>query len=420
MRSDAQPDTAATRVRWWSTTPAPRLARAILLAALSCYLGITAINIISVGPSTPALATGLVTLAAVFVLQLLHCRPGAARAPLWSRVVSLTAQGVLTFLPLAFFGIMWGAMAGFLGGSLVLLLPPRVGWPLYGLTGLSLLVPGLVQKMPVVDLLYMCQTTLLTGVVTYGLTRLAALVEEVYAARPEIARMAANSERLRLARDLHDLLGYSLSVIVLKSELLQRLVRAQHELADQEVEEVLTISRQALADVRRVAQGYRDMSLASEISLARSVLDAADVVTDVVLDPAVEEIDARSRTVLATVLREGVTNLLRHSKATRCGVTAVVDQGTARLTLLNDGAVADYRDPAPDSGNGLNNLRQRLSEVGGRLITEGDNEATTDSEGWFRLVAEVPVATEAPAQASPAPDHQKPALMPNQAVSGGC
>ncbi|MET9858683.1 histidine kinase [Streptomyces smyrnaeus] len=400
MPSDAQPDTAAPRIRWWSTSPAPRLARGILLAALSCYLGITAINIISVRPTTPAMATGLVTLAAVFVLQLVHCRPGAARAPLWSRAATLGVQCLLTFLPLAYFGIMWGAMAGFLGGSLLLLLPPRVGWPLYGLTGLSLLIPGLLQKMSVIDLLYMCQTTLLTGLVTYGLTRLTALVEEVYAARAEIARMAANSERLRLARDLHDLLGYSLSVIVLKSELLQRLIRVQHELADQEVEEVLTISRQALADVRRVAHGYRDMSLTSEMSLARSVLDAAEVETELVLDPAVEEIDTRSRTVLATVLREGVTNLLRHSKATRCGITVVIDQDTARLTLLNDGVVVDYHDPSPDSGNGLANLRQRLAEVGGRLITEGDNEATKDSAGWFRLVAEVPVAANAPQEAA--------------------
>nr|WP_237330767.1 histidine kinase [Streptomyces sp. BA2] len=202
--------------------------------------------------------------------------------------------------------------------------------------------------------------------------------------------MAVAGERLRLARDLHDLLGYSISAIVLKSELLQRLIRAQHPRADQEVEEVLAISRQALSDVRRVARSYRDMSLVSEVSSAQSVLDAAEVEVEVVLAPAIEEISSHAGTALATVLREGVTNLLRHSKASRCGITAVVDDGTARLTLINDGVVDDYHDPSPDSGNGLGNLKQRLDEIGGRLITEREKETPPDCGGWFRLVAEVP------------------------------
>ncbi|WP_160506962.1 histidine kinase [Streptomyces sp. BA2] len=374
----------------WSLRPAPRLAHVILLAALICYLGITAINLMSQKPSAPELITGLVTLSAVFGLQLVHSRPGADRASTWAKAATLGAQALLTYLPLVFFGILWGAMAGFLGGSLLLLLRPRVAWPLYGVTGLSLLIPGVTAGMSVIDLVYMCQSTLLTGLVIYGLSRLSSLVDEVYAARAEIARMAVAGERLRLARDLHDLLGYSISAIVLKSELLQRLIRAQHPRADQEVEEVLAISRQALSDVRRVARSYRDMSLVSEVSSAQSVLDAAEVEVEVVLAPAIEEISSHAGTALATVLREGVTNLLRHSKASRCGITAVVDDGTARLTLINDGVVDDYHDPSPDSGNGLGNLKQRLDEIGGRLITEREKETPPDCGGWFRLVAEVP------------------------------
>ncbi|MWA13330.1 two-component sensor histidine kinase [Streptomyces sp. BA2] len=389
MHSDTK-DTSDVAGSRWSLRPAPRLAHVILLAALICYLGITAINLMSQKPSAPELITGLVTLSAVFGLQLVHSRPGADRASTWAKAATLGAQALLTYLPLVFFGILWGAMAGFLGGSLLLLLRPRVAWPLYGVTGLSLLIPGVTAGMSVIDLVYMCQSTLLTGLVIYGLSRLSSLVDEVYAARAEIARMAVAGERLRLARDLHDLLGYSISAIVLKSELLQRLIRAQHPRADQEVEEVLAISRQALSDVRRVARSYRDMSLVSEVSSAQSVLDAAEVEVEVVLAPAIEEISSHAGTALATVLREGVTNLLRHSKASRCGITAVVDDGTARLTLINDGVVDDYHDPSPDSGNGLGNLKQRLDEIGGRLITEREKETPPDCGGWFRLVAEVP------------------------------
>ncbi|MEU4996490.1 histidine kinase [Streptomyces sp. NPDC021622] len=373
--------------------PAPQLARTILLATLTCYLIITVINLLSADPTAATLVTGLVTISAAFALQLNHSRRGADRAPLRRRLLTLGAQSVVTYLPLVYFGVAWGGMAGFFAGSLLLLLPTRVAWPLFAATGLSLLVPGILNDLSVVDIVYMCQSTLLSGLVVYGLSRLSAIVEEVHAARAEIARMAVVNERLRLSQDLHDLLGYSLSAIVLKSELIHRLLGVQHERTEQEVTEVLSISRQALADVRRVASGYREMSLLTEVSSAQSVLVSAEVDVTVDIAPALKDVNALAGTVLATVLREAVTNLLRHSKASRCAITASIDDGTARLTIVNDGLVRDHRPPAPHSGNGLGNLEQRLCAIGGTLTIdrpqgEPDDGAPT---GLFRLIAEAPV-----------------------------
>ncbi|MFF2407955.1 sensor histidine kinase [Streptomyces sp. NPDC058092] len=396
MRSSGRRDSLADRRDSlgdrieWSASPAPRLARAILLAVLVCYLGITALNLMSLKPSVPVLFMTIVALTSVFALQLVHSAQGADRASPLRKTLTLGAQAALTYLPLLSFGIMWGAMAGFLGGSLLLLLSPRLAWPLYGLTGLSLLVPGVILGMGVIDLAYMCQTTLLTGLVIFGVSRMSTLVDQVFAARAKIARMAVADERLRMARDLHDLLGYSLSAIVLKGELLQRLIAVRHDQAEREAEEVLAISRQALSDVRRVARGYRQMSLASEALSARSVLEAAELEVDLVLAPSIEDLSPQTSTVLATVLREGVTNLLRHSKASRCSITAEVDEGTARLTIVNNGLITGHHDSSPHSGNGLGNLRERLDRAGGRLVVEREPDGVSGSDRCFRLVAEAP------------------------------
>ncbi|WP_326700528.1 histidine kinase [Streptomyces sp. NBC_01754] len=362
--------------------PAPRLARAILLAALLSYLAITVINILSTELGPLATATAFAGLASIFALQLGHSRAGANRAPLGRRSLTLGAQCLLTYLPLVTFHAQWGAMAGFLAGSLLLLLPPRVAWPLYALVGLSMLLPPVLEGRPLVDSVYLCQTTLLTGVVVYGLSRLAELIRILHETRDELARMAVSKERLRFARDLHDLLGYSLSAITLKSELIHRLITVHPARATTEIEDVLAISREALADVRTVASGYRDMSLRDELASARSVLNAAavEVRADVRLGTVSRPVD----TVLAAVLREAVTNLLRHSKAEHCDITAVQERGRVRLSITNDGADPDYHDPSPDSGTGLGNLSLRLASVDGRLVSE------RGSDGTFRLAVEAP------------------------------
>ncbi|MGW2825811.1 sensor histidine kinase [Streptomyces sp. NPDC001443] len=370
---------------------ATRTARGILVAALVCYLGITFLNILSERPNPFHLVLALICLVPVFLLQLVHSAPRISEARMRTKMLTLGVQGVFSYLPLVWLGIPWGAMAGFFAGSVLLLLPARTGWTLYGLTALSLLIPGLLNHRSAVDLVYMCQTTALTGLVVYGLSRLTSLVDQLHRARADLARLAVSNEQLRFSRDLHDLLGYSLSAITLKNELIHRLIPANPVRAREEVDEVLVISRQALADVRRVARGYREMSLSSELASAESVLAAAAVSVTVDTHDAIERLGVATSTVLATVLREGVTNLLRHSKASYCRISARIEDDLVRLTIVNDGLVLGNHVPSQHSGSGsgLGNLERRLRDIEGRLIVRRFPDGC--DVDVFRLTAEAPV-----------------------------
>ncbi|MFB7321705.1 sensor histidine kinase [Streptomyces sp. NPDC056190] len=389
--SPHEADEARVSGRSAAAFPVPRLPKVILLATLASYTGINIINLIGQKPSPLVIALSCTTILLVGALQWYHSGRRAPLTPWWVRALSLSVQALVTYLPLLFFGVLWGSMAGFLAGSMLLLVPGRWGWALYGVVGLSMTIPVAAEGLPVVEVFYICQSTLLAGLVLYGVSRLSSLVDEVHAARAETARAAVMLERLRLSRDLHDLLGFSLSAVVLKAELIHRLIPLHSERASHEVEEVLSISRQALSDVRRVARGYREMSLKAESSSARSVLAAAGIDVTLDLAPEAEQVSQETDTVLATVLRESITNLLRHSKASRCTVRASVeggDGGTVRLVVRNDGVVRDYLDRSGDSGSGIGNLRRRLDAIGGRLVV--DEPRGEDGEREFRITASAP------------------------------
>ncbi|MFE5026342.1 sensor histidine kinase [Streptomyces sp. NPDC056656] len=372
---------------------ATRTARGILLAALVCYLGITFLNILSLSLDAYDLTRAVVCLMLVFLLQLVHSAPGISKARMRTKMLTLAAQGVLSYLPLIWFGVFWGSMAGFFAGSLLLVLPTAAGWTLYGLTALSMIIPGVLDDRGVIDTVYLAQTTALTGLVVYGLSRLTSLVDQLHKARTDLARLAVSNEQLRFSRDLHDLLGYSLSAVSLKNELIRRLIPTNPHRACEEVDEVLVISRQALADVRRVASGYREMSLSSELTSAESVLTAADVSVTVDTQDDIERLGLTTSTVLATVLREGVTNLLRHSKASRCWISARIEGDVVRLAIANDGLVGSHL-RSPHTGSGLGNLERRLEDIGGRLITQRLPDAS-DTD-LFRLTAETPMREHEP------------------------
>ncbi|HET8641870.1 MAG TPA: histidine kinase, partial [Pseudonocardiaceae bacterium] len=333
------------------------------------------------------IATMHVVLSAVYMiamlsLQLFYFSRPFAQLHSPAGYLALLAQALLVYLPLLEFKQAWVGLPGFLAGSVLLVLPPTLGWISFGLVAASMaVVQGVFTGQPI-DIAYTTVSTVISGLVVYGLTRLASLVTELHAAQNELAKMAVAQERLRFARDLHDLLGYSLSAITLKSELTHRLVTKNPGKAQEELAEILDIGRKALSDVRSVASGYRELSLDNESRSARSVLIAADVEVNVVLD--YDDLPTNVKTVLATVLREGVTNVLRHSKAERCDITVRQEGGRVSLDIVNDGVQPVQQHS--DGGSGVRNLSTRIAALDGEIF------AGLEPDGRYRLHVSVPLA----------------------------
>jgi two-component system sensor histidine kinase DesK len=197
---------------------------------------------------------------------------------------------------------------------------------------------------------------------------------ELAMARDDLADLAVEQERARFARDLHDLLGHSLTVITVKAELAGRLLDRDPARAAAEVADIERLAREALTDVRSTVSGYRGVTLAAEISSARVALDAAGVRAE--LPGAVDEVPGELRELFGWVLREGVTNVLRHADAGRVRVSV----SAHAVEIVDDGSGT----PTGADGTGLAGLRERLTQAGGRL------DAGPAEGGGFRLYAEVP------------------------------
>lgn len=169
------------------------------------------------------------------------------------------------------------------------------------------------------------------------------------------------AERERVARDVHDVLGHSLTVVVMKSQVAERLVETDPEAAREEMRQIRSLARESLAEVRATVGGLRVARLGEELDRARAALADAGIAADVPKDPRV--VDPRHRIVLAWVLREAVTNVVRHSGAGHCAV----ELGERSLVVADDGrGLAE----APTIGNGLRGVRERLHEAGGELVLD--------------------------------------------------
>jgi two-component system, NarL family, sensor histidine kinase DesK len=190
-------------------------------------------------------------------------------------------------------------------------------------------------------------------------------------ARAEMARLAAENERMRIARDLHDLLGHSLTTITVKAGLARRLGEVSAERANQEIAEVEALARQSLADMRATVSNYRDVTLTRELAAGRELLRAAGIAAD--LPRATDVVEPAHQELFGWVVREGLTNIVRHAHATSCTVRL----SPSSVEIVDDGVGA----PA-DAGNGLSGLGERVAAAGGTL-----DAGPVRPRGWRLLVS---------------------------------
>ncbi len=236
---------------------------------------------------------------------------------------------------------------------------------------------------------------LLIGLAMMGFRFQITLMHELAQARETVAKLAANEERLRLARDMHDLTGQSLSMITLKSELAaKRLARlpssAERDAALTELGDIGRVSRQTLHDIREAVSGYRRPTLAIEVITARNALEAAGIRLDDDAELTLRSgaFDPDAEAVLAWCLREAVTNVIRHSGASNCRIRLADRMGELSLEVSDDGRGLAGQDPNNPRGSGLRGMSERLSAIGGRLAL-----GWAEPDRGLRLTATVPAAT---------------------------
>lgn len=235
----------------------------------------------------------------------------------------------------------------------------RALWLPLGAVVLVVTVPRLAGWEPIDDLVI---SVVLASIAVFGFTQLIVRNRQLQAARDEVAVLAVERERERIARDMHDILGHSLTVISVKAELASRLFDVDADRARAEILEVQGLARAALADVRGMVSATRAVTLAGELAGARHAFDAAAV--DAELPGSVDDVPDALREVFAWAVREGTTNVLRHAAATRVRITMTADS----LTVDDDGA--DDPDPTGASaGNGLRGLAERARHAGARVET---------------------------------------------------
>jgi two-component system, NarL family, sensor histidine kinase DesK len=251
----------------------------------------------------------------------------------------------------------------------------------------------------------------LAGLFAYSASRRADTLAVLRRTRAELARAAVAEERLRIARDLHDLLGHSLSLITLKAELAGRILGADPDRAAREIAELESVARQSLSDVREAVAGFRQPDLAGELTAARQLLDAAGIasqITSTGTGDLPHDVDA----ALAWAVREGTTNVVRHSKATHvaivvsgepaCVTAEISDNGPAAPDELGAAAAASVVPTAgPDgraaasrarplfAGSGLAGLAERVRSLGGELAA-----GAVEPQGFLLRVV-VPLGTQA-------------------------
>ncbi len=369
---------------WWST----RRSQGLLVATLLPFL-ILGPLITAVGLEEPARSPWFVVPLAMAIgaLQLRHSF-AAARGVLprgWP--MTLLALGLLVYVPMFWYQWDWGSTQCMFIASVAMLLRGRVMKVLIIAsiigTYLAAVISESVEKGPIsLDFYFIAYwgVILVSGAAClYGTSQLVRAVDALFATRADMAEMTVGSERLRVSRDLHDLLGQSLSAVSLKGDLAILLLQSDPPAAEAEIHSLTEVARDALRDIRHVVHGEHPVTLRNETQGATALLVAAsiDAHIDVELQDLIPEVDE----LFGWAMREGITNILRHSQAANCVIKASRRERAALLEMVNDGARSTN-----DAGTGITGLTERAQLLSGH-VTAGPLE-----DGRYRLAVEIPEA----------------------------
>lgn len=331
---------------------------------------------------------------AVLVLSHRHWTLRSIAAPVglmpWWQAGSITlvAIGMVVVSVGTGHTVVWSLAAGLLAHDLRIARFPRAGWrfsvPFALLVALAAVTTmALTGNGAIGNVLRQGGFALfLVLAMTYTevtLLRQWHLTLELERARLDAAELATTKERLRFTEDLHDILGHALEVVSFKSELASRLSEVDPARSRAELDEIQRLARGAVHDVRALVRGRRSTDLVTELSGARALLESAGIGWEFTGDPA--RLDGEASELLGRVLREAVTNLLRHAGASRCTVKLETGDGKAALTVRNDGVASMRRDDR--EGSGLRGLARRITEAGGAFSAGA-------RDGVFEVRAEVP------------------------------
>lgn len=350
------------------TEPVARLAPRLTLFALAISLfAWTANQTLESTQYRLAIALGGAAISSLLLAQLR-----------WPRYATpmLLVQAAIALIPLPWLGASWCVWLILLAAAI--LLTQRGPWALAAVAGLIALRGAYTEAndalaMRVGWVILAMEATL----VLFGLSRFWQLSVELNRSRAELMRMTLQVERLRLARDMHDLLGLTLSVLTLKCDLITELIARDAERAAAEIEESLRIAAEARGDARAMVDDQAAMSLPRELRSAGAALADEDTVVHIEYD---DDLPTGAGTVLAPVVREAITNILRHSTATRIEIQCRTRNSHVHLAIRNNGAAEDDG----SAGQGLRNMRTRVLNAGGSFTT-------SVRSGEFLLTAAVPV-----------------------------
>lgn len=246
---------------------------------------------------------------------------------------------------------------------------PATGVRVIAAIAVVVIAEAWLGKVSIVSASWPLVFTILVGAINMHFWQVGRANARLRLAHDEIEHLAKVAERERIARDLHDLLGHTLSLIVLKSELASKLAERDVERARSEIRDVERISREALAEVRAAVSGYRAGGLKDELESARLALDTAGVALETDVDPA--PLPPAHEAVIALAMREAVTNVVRHSGARKCRIALRVDAAACTLVVSDDG-----RGGTQPFGSGLAGMQERVELVGGTFVRDGTRGTT--------------------------------------------